>query len=597
MSVRIPLLVLAACTGEPEDSGSGPPPTEVVIERCDNGLDDDGNGAVDCADPACSWLCPEDCGNGRDDDGDQAIDCTDPECAGTCDGDGDGTPDDLDCDDTNEAIYPGATEIYHDGLDNDCDPLTVDDDEDGDGFAPPDDCNDTNPNTWPGAVEVCGDGEVNDCLTPIPLDPRACYGVRSLGTADYRLFGVVPEGGVGAAVAGVGDTEGDGANDLLIGATGQDGTAGAAYLVHGPLPGRAIDLRPTACEVNGTAGGDRAGAWVGPVGDLNGDLHPDAAVGAPGQDLPGVDSGRIYLLVEPCETGPIGNQAVIVTGEPEDGLGTVFTGAADLTGEGYDDLVAGTPLRGGRGAVLVFAGPVSVAASTPGAWAEITGAVPEDLAGSSVVLPGDLDGDGAADLLVGAPGSGRVAGFTDVSPGTSSIDDATWQLALGAAGDGFGQVLGKVGDLSGDGTADVAIAAPGAGAGTVYLVDDPASGAAAATLTGSADGDGFGISIAGLRDIDGDLFPDVLIGSPGHDANGTDAGAAWLYFGPLAGALSTGDADVGLLGEAPSDGAGTSVSSAADMDLDGQEDVFVGAPHHDSYGPGTGIGYLVTFGW
>ncbi len=565
--------------------------------------------------PCAGPRCPEICANGLDDDGDWIVDCADLDCAATCDGDGDGHPGPQvggpDCDDRDPTIYPGASEIYHDGADNDCDPSTVDDDEDGDGATPPADCNDQNANTGPGAPEVCGDGEVNDCLASETPRREACYGERSLGTADFKLSGVELGGTAGASVAGVGDLEGDGTDDVVIGAYQLgDLEQGGAYVLHGPWVDRERDLAPGNCALTGWGDGDWAGSWVAAVGDLDADGRPDAGVGARYQDIPEDNAGRIYLLVEPCTSGPVANQAIVITGEPHDELGTVFTGGADLTGDGVDDLVAGAPFRNftgiaDQGTVLLFAGPIDVATSTPEAWAAIYGVSRDGNAGTSVALPGDIDGDGRADLVLGAPlvtvagqeFSGEAYLFTDLTPGLAYVDDARWQLSQGEAGGHFGKAMAKVGDVSADGTSDLAIAAPDAGAGSVYLIDDPATESVVATLTGAQSGDAFGGALAGLRDLDGDAVADVVVGAPSADAVGIDSGAVYVFFGPLSGSIEAAAADITLLGEASFDYAGASVASAGALDLDGHEDVLVGAPFHDSHGAASGIAYALTFGW
>ena len=167
----------------------------ACAEVCDDGTDNDGDGLADCADPDCAGTCPEDCANGRDDDGDGLVDCRDDDCRLTCDGDGDGfdaeTLGGTDCDDTDAEVFPGATEVCNDGVDDDCDGAADDDDpsvvgapgtwvdEDDDGWGggepegracvpPPGfsdrdgDCADDRADVNPDAAEVCGGGD-EDC--------------------------------------------------------------------------------------------------------------------------------------------------------------------------------------------------------------------------------------------------------------------------------------------------------------------------------------------------------------------------------------------------------------------------------------------------
>ncbi len=231
----------------------------------------------------------------------------------------------------------------------------------------------------------------------------------------------------------------------------------------------------------------------------------------------------------------------------------------------------------------------------------VTGDSNGDAAGYSVALVGDVDGDGHADILVGAPrndvllpgGSKPAAdvGSAWLSSGQTLAILATFNGA--AKGDQFGSAVAAVGDVDNDGTPDFAIGAPKAdeldpvtgkvlvkdrGAVTVY---SGATRAALYTVSGEAAGDNFGAAISGAGDLDGDSRADLLVGAPLRDGTDPltlkplkDAGAAYL----LAGA---GGSELAMFeGEAKGDQFGFSVAGGFDLNHDAVADIAIGSPRH-----------------
>jgi hypothetical protein len=234
----------------------------------------------------------------------------------------------------------------------------------------------------------------------------------------------------------------------------------------------------------------------------------------------------------------------------------------------------------------------------------LDGVAAGDTSGSSVAGAGDVNGDGFADVIVGAPwahphgsysGSsyvvfGKASGFA-ASINLSSLNGTNGFRLDGVAADNWsGRGVAGAGDVNGDGFADVMIGRRGAG--LTYVVFGKASGFASIIDLSTIDGgNGFGInrtgfpaSVAGAGDVNGDGFADVIVGSPGDSPHGGNSGSSYVVFGKASGFAATirvskldGTNGFRLDGTAVSDLSGSSVASAGDVNGDGFADVIVGA--------------------
>ncbi len=541
-----------------------------------------------------------------------------------------------DCDDTDPAVNPGMVEDCStvkdddcDGDDNDADATGCTDwyaDGDNDGFAGGDavclceatatyfstawdDCDDSDLAIHPEAEEVCGDGIDNNCdesaLGCGFLDESAAsYAAYTIAGVIDAVPGVSEAGSAGADLLYAPDLDGDGQDDLLIGAYG----GSALTLVSGLEPGAYTtdDFVYLRAETEAEAeAGQRLTRDVVVPGDLDGDGLPDLMLGAPNATVegrPAAGRANIYF-------GPIGETTDLTAPDVQvfGPLGNANFGrdlgvVGDFNGDEIADVFAGglnikDPFGVKAGAAYLILGPLESGEIIDGAVSDeidvaIYGDTLFDKFGVSLVAMEDWTGDGLPDLLVGARtatgGTGAVYGFESglsIDAGGVVLWAAEADVTISGLGSGAqtGEAMTMLDDVTGDGLADLLVGAPGrnlegVGRGAAYLLSALATGGigeiAQAEFRGPEDNARFGAALAGMGALDAEGTQGIAIGAPAHAATG----AVHVYGGPFEGSI-TADMAIGMVtGVAEGDGFGSALIGGVDYDGDGMFDLTVGSP-------------------
>lgn len=470
----------------------------------------------------------------------------------------------------------------------------------------------------------------NKDMTNVTLQRRI-----SLDEANVSLMGESVRDASGAAVSYAGDVNGDGYDDVLVGAWSNDegGTdAGKAYLIFGK-PGKwskTLKLGQADASFIGEKPYDEAGRNLGYVGDVNKDGFDDFIIGASGNDERGDKTGQTYLILGKA-TGWAKNvplyyaDASFLGQKPYDRAG-VASYAGDVNGDGYDDfIIAGWSSDTGgidSGQVyLIFGKPTGWEMDTSLDFADATflGEKERDEAGKAITWAGDVNGDGYDDILIGSPSN---SDYKDFSGKTYLIFGRSkgwrWHVNLRYADASFmgedsddasGSALCGLGDVNGDGYGDFLIGAwsnnsAGFDAGKAYLFFGKPSpwrpntllSTADVVFTGEEEKDGAALSISYAGDINGDGYDDIFIGAWGSNYGGNDSGQSYVIFGKPTGwkrEMSLREADLSFYGKNNSDSAGRAISYAGDINADGIDDLIIGAWGSNVGKIGAGESYLI----
>jgi hypothetical protein len=398
--------------------------------------------------------------------------------------------------------------------------------------------------------------------------------LTAIGTGGFRIDGAAYDA-AGTSVAAAGDVNGDGRDDVIVGAPGSNRNgrrdAGAAFVVFGKASTTGVRLSALGklgFRIDGATAQDFTGSAVAGLGDVDGDGFDDVAAGSPGLDAPGrAQAGGVQVVLGSASTAPVdlaapGSRASLLTGSAAGEWVGGALSSGDVDGDGAPDLIAGVSQASHHGrpqsgsAYVVYGAALGRPIDLAGLGADglvIDGGEDHGWLGASVAGAGDVDGDGYGDVLAGAPKS---------APGGRDFAGSAWLVRGGPAG----------------GVVDLAVSP-----GRAIRFDGQRGGR-------TNGGDELGTDVSAAGDVDGDGLADVMIGAPWYEVPGRwAAGAAYLVRGgtPFGSTVAVNDAPAGVtrfLGAAAGDRTGGAVSAAGDLDGDGERDLLIGAPFADRDG-------------
>jgi Ca2+-binding RTX toxin-like protein len=489
------------------------------------------------------------------------------------------------------------------------------------------------------------------------------------GSNGFTIDGPSAKYDLGRSVSNAGDVNGDGIDDLLIGAdcTGNGDSInqpGYSYVIFGKVgsfPAK-LDLASlngtNGFVIKGVAPDDSTGYAVSGVGDVNGDGVSDLLIGARFSDIKGDRSGVGYVVY-----GQRGNFSPVLdlaslngsNGFRIDGLaandrfGRSVSRAGDVNGDGLDDFIVGARLakpddtrNAGQSYVVFgrqggFPSPFNISSLDGSNGFAINGAASGDDLGFAVAAAGDINGDGFDDVAVGALTAdingqkdagqsyiifGKASGFAAKLTPTNLNGTDGFVINGRATGDLLGHTVDGIGDINGDGIEDFAMGAPEAdpdgkpNAGQSYVIFGSKAGFPAQfdlaslngsngfTINGNAAGDQLGSDVNGVGDVNNDGIADFVVGAVGADPGGkANAGQVYLIFGRRGGFSSSlnvanlSDSEgIVFNGKAAGDELGRALSHAGDINKDGIADLVIGTFAAEPTGFHSGQTYVIYGG-
>jgi hypothetical protein len=512
-----------------------------------------------------------------------------------------------DCDDHAVGIHPGAIEVCN-GMDDDCEggvDETADTDEDGheSQLCGGDDCDDLDADVHPGAHDTCADGIDNDCENGDALC-GSFAGEVDLEDSDAKI---VSEGGneeVGRLLD-IGDVNADGVPDVFAAAEYMN-NHGGGYILYGPLSGDHVATE-VGYVLNAGSGDSYTGRSIA-VGDIDGDGFDDLGLGAP-------YSAEVFVQLGPVtEDIDLSEASIHARGNGEYLFGHGHD-LADMNDDGQDDLVIGSYCdsshgHSNAGAVFINYGPLGEGDIEPtdDYDAVLYGFQNTQYAGRIVRVGGDFNGDGAQDMMIqafgysgGAPSAGAAfVVFGPVVDEETDLEDSN-AILMGESPSSWAAHSISHGDIDNDGVTDALVGAPYSnidisGSGSGYVVLGPVTGEVdlgeSDVIVRGSSSNAYAGNCMSAGDVNKDSYDDLLVGAPGDRTGGTNAGAAYFYYGPLEGTVDGDDADALFYGESSQDQAGMGLF-LTDLDLDGGADLLISSPYDSTSGSQGGAVYVV----
>ncbi|MBT3222710.1 MAG: hypothetical protein HN348_26850, partial [Proteobacteria bacterium] len=399
-------------------------------------------------------------------------------------------------------------------------------------------------------------------------------------TPDWGVEGDQNSAIYGYSVSYAGDVDGDGFGDVIVGApffdNGTQSDVGKVFVYLGSDSG--LSSSP-AWTKEGDEADSKLGFSVSSAGDMNGDGFADVVFGAPQwQNC----QGKVFVYAG-AESSPLSYDLLSNPGEPSSSFGRSVALAGDVNGDGFSDVIVGSPSYSNgnsehEGRARIFLGGSSV---TEPVWNPGPHQASSSF-GESVSAAGDVNGDGYGDVVVGAPyfsnGEDKEGGaFLYFGSNGGLLDSHDRMVESDEAIAYFGESVSTAGDLNGDGFADIVVGARrygnGGSAFVYYGFDGSIDATQSETLGADETGTLFGGAVSSAGDVNGDGFADLIVGAEGWGND--NEGAAYVYLGqadvpsPTEDWFVEGDEEEAWLGSA--------VSIAGDVNGDGFNDVIIGA--------------------
>jgi hypothetical protein len=444
------------------------------------------------------------------------------------------------------------------------------------------------------------DGQVDEGRAFLYLGSAAGLALTPSWTAEGDQTGAF----FGTSVATAGDVNGDGFADVMVGAPQFDNgqtDEGRALVYHGSPSGLGASPTWTAEGDQATA---YFGYGIGTAGDVNGDGFSDVIVGAEAFDNGQTDEGIAQVYLGSTTGLAVTPVCTLESNQAGAFFGLAVGTAGDVNGDGFSDVIVGAPVftngQSGEGRVFVYRGSPSGPVPLP-VWTAESDQAGASF-GYSVATAGDTNGDGFSDVVIGAynydngeTNEGRA--YVYFGSGLGLAPSPAWTRELNQASAGFGVSVATAGDVNGDGFADVIVGAyrydngeTDEGRALVYQGSAAGPSTLAAWTAESNQASAFfGRVVATAGDVNGDGRSDVLVGAYGYDNGQSDEGRVFVYYGGSAGLfianwnVESDQADALM---------GSSVATAGDVNGDGFSDLIVGAPSYDNGGINEGRAYV-----
>ncbi len=446
--------------------------------------------------------------------------------------------------------------------------------------------------------------------TPANADPVLSVQTRLLASNGES------EDYFGQAVSGAGDLNGDGYDDVLVGAPEEGLRAGAVYVYTGSVHG--VDVASEyKLEANFEDAADYFGCSVSAAGDIDGDGFADIVVGAFGDDELGESAGTAFVYLGSTTGVDPTSEAKLLAfdGDDHDYFGSRVAGAGDVNGDGFDDVIAGA--MGNNDAGLYAGAAYLYLGSGDGIDRDTEQKLVPSASdqagrfGSDVSGAGDVNGDGFDDLVIGAymdDQEAESAGAAYVVLGSAAGVDPSTETRLSSSNahywERFGHRVSGAGDINADGYADVIVGTDDDGPDGIsfpsaYVYLGGASGVDAANAMDlnapdASFSDWFGVAVASVGDVDDDGYDDVLVGSFRDSFRGSSAGSVYVFFGSPDGPATPFAEEAQATDGTSRDYFGWAVAGAGDVDGDGLPDALVGPYGHDDLGSDAGAAYVLS---